>query len=177
TSLSGKFIDISAEFTHAKELGGDLTSVIDSVTAHLMVHDVLVNLPGRDDHRDFLVEKAGSFYAYESEMTNSHQAVCSNCIPVSYHPDASLSPGNGSSGYFIRTLTVSGITPSSAAYIKVSDPYGGTKDILSVRRADGSLLEGRNAWVSQERDEDVKSVFNYFVNVFDATPSESYVIT
>src|SRR5690606_35599932 len=27
TSLSGKFIDISAEFTHAKELGGDLTSV------------------------------------------------------------------------------------------------------------------------------------------------------
>src|SRR5690606_35045150 len=121
--------------------------------------------------------KAGSFYAYESEMTNSHQAVCSNCIPVSYHPDATLSAGNGSSGYFIRTLTVTGTNPSSSAYVKVSDPYGGAKDILSVRRADGSLLEKQNAWISQERDENNKTIFNYFVNIFDASPSESYVIT
>src|SRR4051812_26300921 len=37
TTLSGKFVDFNASFTHSDALGGALTSLIDSVKAHLLV--------------------------------------------------------------------------------------------------------------------------------------------
>ena len=67
TSLSGKFIDFEAEFTHADELGGELTSLISAVNTHTLVGDVVVDLPGRDLIRDFLAEDAGVFRVYESD--------------------------------------------------------------------------------------------------------------
>src|SRR5262249_31310527 len=54
TTLSGTFTAFSATFSHADALGGRLTSLIDSVNTHFLVHDVRVDLPGRDSVRDFL---------------------------------------------------------------------------------------------------------------------------
>jgi len=40
-SLTGRFVEFSAEFSHSDELGGELTSLIDSINTHFLIHDVL----------------------------------------------------------------------------------------------------------------------------------------
>ncbi len=54
SSLYGHFVAFEAEFSHADELGGELTSLMEAVNTHLLVRDVQVDLPGRDAVRDFL---------------------------------------------------------------------------------------------------------------------------
>jgi len=56
TTLSGRFVDLSATFTHADELGGALTSLLEPTDAYLLVKDVRVDLPGREGVRDFLAK-------------------------------------------------------------------------------------------------------------------------
>ncbi|MCP4995615.1 MAG: calcium-binding protein, partial [Gammaproteobacteria bacterium] len=53
-SLSGQFVEFDATFYHSDELGGELTSLMTGVNTHFLVGDVLLDLPGRDDIRDFL---------------------------------------------------------------------------------------------------------------------------
>src|SRR6185369_419610 len=40
TTLSGKFIDFNASFTHASELGGTLTSLIKQVNTHFLTREM-----------------------------------------------------------------------------------------------------------------------------------------
>jgi len=49
TTLSGEFTEFKASYTHATELGGEETSLIKSVDAYFMVHEVLNDQPGRDE--------------------------------------------------------------------------------------------------------------------------------
>ena len=58
-TLSGRFVEFAAEYSHSDELGGRLTSLIDSnsIHTHTLVHDVLVDLAGRDATRDFLAKE------------------------------------------------------------------------------------------------------------------------
>ena len=53
-TLSGKITSFTSSFTHADALGGQLTSLLDGVFTHYLIHDVVVDLPGRDPVRDFL---------------------------------------------------------------------------------------------------------------------------
>ncbi len=66
-TLSGKFVDFQAAFSHADELGGQLTSLITQAAPHFLVRDVLVDLPGRDGVRDFLAADGDVLRVYESE--------------------------------------------------------------------------------------------------------------
>src|ERR1035441_2824404 len=54
TSLSGEFVEFKASYTHASELGGQDTSVIQSMNAYFIAHEVLDDQPGRDAIKDFL---------------------------------------------------------------------------------------------------------------------------
>jgi hypothetical protein len=54
STLSGEFVEFDVSFTHADELGGELTSLIEDTIPHYLIRDVLVDLPGRDNIRDFL---------------------------------------------------------------------------------------------------------------------------
>jgi hypothetical protein len=45
STLSGRFVEFSASFEHADELGGKVTSLIDKVETHSLVKDVRVDLP------------------------------------------------------------------------------------------------------------------------------------
>ncbi len=51
-TLAGRFTEFSARFTHADELGGALTSLLQATNAHLLIRDVRVDLPGCDAVRD-----------------------------------------------------------------------------------------------------------------------------
>ncbi|MEN8221374.1 MAG: hypothetical protein ABFS56_34530, partial [Pseudomonadota bacterium] len=66
TTLSGEFTEFNANFTHADELGGELTSLIEATNTHFLEKDVLVDLPGRDDIRDFLAKDGDILRVYES---------------------------------------------------------------------------------------------------------------
>ncbi|MCB0339516.1 MAG: hypothetical protein KDD53_07930, partial [Bdellovibrionales bacterium] len=67
SSLSGMFTSFSSTFSHSDELGGKLTSLLNSVTTHFLIKDVLVDLPGRDSVKDFLAKDPAQYRVYESE--------------------------------------------------------------------------------------------------------------
>lgn len=170
TTLSGQFIDFSADFSHSDELGGRLTSLIDSVNTHFLVKDVRVDLPGRDGVRDFLACDSGSMCddlssgvdlrVYESESVDTTVTDRSSV--------STLTPLGGS----LYSLT----TPLTAGplFVRLQDPTGGTQAIRSAVRADGKLIPSENAWSSKTGD--ANDGFEYFVNLFDVNGGGQYTL-
>ena len=159
-TLSGQFVDFTADFSHSDELGGELTSLIQGVNTHFLVHDVLVDLPGRDLVRDFLAKDGSVFRVYESDSTDT--------VATDQSGAANLQM-NGTTG----TLTV----PATAGfmYAQLSDPFSGDKVIKDVVRSDGKVIKAENAWLSKTRDEN--NDWQYFLNLFDANTTDTYTIT
>ncbi|HSX90332.1 MAG TPA: putative Ig domain-containing protein [Pseudomonas sp.] len=168
STLSGEFIDFSASFTHPDELGGRLTSLLDATHARFLLRDVLVDLPTRDRVRDFLALVGDDLYIFESDSTGqADNAPCLDCTPVN-RLNGSLS---GSST--LRSLTVS--AQPGLGYVRVADPYQGSKGLQRVLRSNGSTLSPHNAWLSKERAEDGRT-FNYYLNLFDTQPDSQYSV-
>jgi Concanavalin A-like lectin/glucanases superfamily len=169
SNLAGEFISFNASFTHADELGGELTSLIEATNAHFLLHDVLVELPGRDKQRDFLGTNAEhELYVYESEVTGSTEISCTQCSKVNYL-EATLTPESSS----VSQLTHLPQAGFSAAI--ATDPFDGKKVLSKVVRADGSSVHPQNVWLSKKRAAD-KIHFNYFVNVFDNNSVGAYTL-
>ncbi|MCQ3830612.1 calcium-binding protein [Microbulbifer elongatus] len=170
STLSGKFTSFNASFTHADELGGELTSLIEATNAHLLVRDVKVDLAGRDAVPDFLAYGADdSYYVYESQATGADLALCKSCAQV-----AALSYSLGAESAGSRALT--GAAETGFGYIKLADPYAGAKVLHRVARDDGKQLNAANYWISKERAENNVD-FNYFINVFDFGSTGSYSLS
>jgi len=161
TTLSGQFTDISAEFSHADELGGQLTSLIEQVNTHLLIRDVIVDLPGRDKVRDFLALDTDTIRVYES---NSIDTVVTD---QTAQTSLVLEQQNGSQAFYALN------TPQTAGlmYVKLPDPYAGSKEIKMVIRSDGKKIQPENAWLSKTRDADV---WTYYVNFFDSNGKSYY---
>lgn len=168
STLSGQFIDFSASFTHPDELGGRLTSLLDATNAHFLLRDVLVDQATRDRNRDFLALVGDELYVFESDSTGqADNAPCMDCTPVN-RLNGSL---NGSST--LRTLNVS--AQPGFGYVRVADPYQGSKGLQRVVRSNGVALSPHNAWLSKERGEDGRS-FNYYLNLFDTQADSEYSV-
>ncbi len=156
-SLSGHFVEFSAIFSHADELGGELTSLMEAVNTHFLIRDVLVDAPGRDSIRDFLA-KDGDFYrVYESD--NIDFDVLDQSAGASFE----LIGNFGEEVHY--TLSV----PPDAGFVfaKLDDPTGGNWVLKEVVRADGKVIKPDNAWLSQSRVAD--EPWQYFFNLFDVT--------
>ena len=54
-SFSGRFTDFTVTLTHAAELGGALTSLIQNVATYTLIKDVFNDQPGHDTQFDFLL--------------------------------------------------------------------------------------------------------------------------
>lgn len=164
-SLSGRFTEFTAEYTHSNELGGALTSLLDDPVTHLLVRDVRVALPGRDAIRDFLADDAGVLRVYESEGIDT--------VVDDVSASASLTPSGGDT--FALTLPVA-IGFSHAKFI---DPYVGAMELREVVRSDGKRISAANAWLSKRRAEDPDpetgiKPWQYFFHLFDANSTGSY---
>lgn len=170
TTLSGKFTSIDTRFTHADELGGELTSLLSATNSYFLVRDVRVDFPGRDGVRDYLakIETGTGFRLFESEYTGVDLANCRSCSDVS--PVNGVLSGSGSS----RTLTLTA-RQAGFNYVKISDPFSGTKVLREVIRSDGKSLLNENSWISQERAAD-KINFQYFINILDHEPTNTYTL-
>jgi hypothetical protein len=166
TTLSGQFVEFSAGFKHADELGGQLTSLIQAVNTHSLVHDVLVDVAGRDPVRDFLAKDGDVWRVYESDSVDTE---------VTNQSGVSTFPVSGSSGAdTIHTLT----TPITAGlmYVQLPDPYGGTKVIKDMLRSDGKRVSSSNFWLSRTQDKQTHQ-WSDFVNFFDTNSTGSYQVT
>jgi hypothetical protein len=160
-SLSGRFVEFKADYTHSHELGGELTSLLEDPITHFLVRDVLVDLPGRDRIRDFLaIDGAGAYTVYESEKIDT---------PVANQSGPSTLTGSGSQ----YTLT----TPVTAGFmvVKLSDPNGGQKTIKEVIRSDGKRIKAENAWLAKTRAG--SQPWQHFVYLFDANTTGSYTVS
>jgi hypothetical protein len=162
-TLSGRFVEFTASFTHADELGGQLTSLMDAVNTHFLVHDVLVDVAGRDTIRDFLAKDGGVLRVYESEGLIDTEVTDQSA-------SSTLSLQSGST-YMLSTPATAGFL-----YIKLADPYNSAKIIKEVIRSDGKRININNAWLSKTRNG--SGPWQYSINFFDAnnTGGNSYTV-
>ena len=159
-SLSGAFTEFTASVSHSDELGGQLTSLIQQANlhAHLLIHDVLVDLPGRDSVRDYLAENG---LVYESEGVDSS---------VSF-----VDPGNAQ-------LVDSGakqdliLSAPSSGFIYVELPVASNQVLTSVARSDGKQIHADNFWLSKERKANPEEGWDYYLNLFDVNISDCYYL-
>jgi len=161
-SISGQFVEFKADYSHADELGGELTSLLEAVNTHFLVRDVLVDLPGRDTIRDFLAKDGAVYRVYESD---------SGVTEVLNQSGASNFQFTGQSGTQVQYTLSTPIT-AGFMYVQVSDLFNGQKMIKQVVRSDGKTIKPENAWISKTRDENHN--WQYFVNLFDVNTTGSY---
>ncbi|MFW5988729.1 MAG: Ig-like domain-containing protein, partial [Desulfosudaceae bacterium] len=177
-TLSGEFTDFTANISHADELGGELTSIIkqDNVHTHLLVKDVLVDLPGRDKIHDFLTVDAAFYKVFESNGTETETTDLSADTTWELHQETATR----------YTCDVS--TPASAGFVYLSFPDPDHPQnqqaqleelirqdkLIEVIRSDGKRIKPANAWRSQQRKADPKDGWHYFVNLFDTSSTGSY---
>jgi hypothetical protein len=163
-TLSGKFVEFTAEFSHSDELGGELTSLIpEDPGNHFLVRDALVDLPGRDAIRDFLAIDGDVYRVYESDSVDTV------VLDQSASSTLQFEGQNGSQVYY----TLSAPVTAGFMYVKLSDPYSGQKMISGAIRSDGKMIKSENVWLSKSRN---GQSWNYFINLFDANTTGAYTI-
>ncbi|NKI95404.1 hypothetical protein [Rhizobacter sp. SG703] len=163
TTLAGKFTEFTAKFSHADELGGTLTSLLQATNAHLLIRDVRVDLPGRDMVRDFLAQDGDVVRIYESDGPDTLVTDRSAVAQMT----AGTNPA-GNASYRITFPATSGF-----AWLKLPDPFNGTKALGQVQRSDAKQLLPENAWLSKTRNLEAKR-WEYWVNIFDVNTTGSY---
>ena len=163
-SLSGTFVEFTAEWSHSDELGGELTSLLEEVNTHFLVRDVLVDLPGRDLVRDFLASDGGVLKVYESDTVDT------SVVDQSGSSSFTLAGQYGTeSQYTLSTPVTAGFM-----YVKMPDPMGGTKALKEIIRSDGKRISLTNAWLSKSRNQD--HTWQHFINIFDVNTTASYTL-
>ena len=160
TTLSGTFIEFNASFSHADDLGGRLTSLVDTVDTHFLLHDVRVDLPGRDDVPDFLAQDGDVIRVYESENVDT--------VVEDLSASAALTALTGDN-YKLTLPSVIGMH-----YVLLADPYHGTKSLVAAYRDDGTQLPEENAWLT--RKEATGGSAEYGLSLFDHTASSYYTL-
>jgi hypothetical protein len=163
TTLAGKFTEFTARFSHADELGGSLTSILQAANAHFLIRDVRADLPGRDSVRDFLARDGDVIRVYESDGPDTEVTDRSGV--------ATLAAGTNAAGNASYRLSF----PATAGfvYVKLPDPFGGQKALGQIVRSDAKVMAAENVWLSKTRDGQTKQ-WEHWVNFFDVNSTGLY---
>ncbi|MGC8743842.1 MAG: hypothetical protein ACP5T0_08190 [Verrucomicrobiia bacterium] len=169
TSLSGEFVEFKASYTHASELGGEETSIIKSLQAHFILHEVLVDLPGRDNIKDFLADTDRD----ENMLPDAIYENNGNILPVNTLTNFTLA-GEAGAG---ATLTLNlNAEIAGWGYMRANDPAQGKLPIASIVRSDGKILNTNNYW-RNTRYTKVNNVRLDFLNILDLVDLGNYSYT
>lgn len=163
-SLSGEFVEFTAAFTHADELGGELTSLIEGVDTHELVGDVMVDLPGRDSIRDFLAKDGSVYRVFESDSVDHVVTNQSSSARLEL-----LEQFAGSASYRLSVPVTAGFL-----YVYLDDPLFGAMALERVVRSDGKNILPENAWLSRTRGDDL--AWDSHFQLFDANTTDSYTV-
>ena len=169
TSLSGEFVEFKATYTHASELGGEETSLIKSLNAYFIAHEVLNDQPGRDSIKDFLADTVDDPELIPDTLYESD----GNVVPVYSQTNATVVGTAGPGGSFQVNLN-----PDVAgwSYLRLTDPGQAKLPVASVVRSDGKVLNTNNFWTNFRYTKIGNIRQNYF-NIFDQVDLTPYTYT
>ncbi|MDF1554171.1 MAG: FlgD immunoglobulin-like domain containing protein [Deferrisomatales bacterium] len=167
TSLSGEFIEFKASYTHASELGGRDTSIIQDLNAYFIVREALNDQPGRDNLLDFLADTVGDPERIPDTLFESD---CST-LPVNRLTDVSVEEFTGPTARLRARADF-----ENWVYFRLDDPAQAKAPIASVVRSDGKVLNPRNYWteVRYRRPDNAKLTY---LNLFDFVALGDYEYT
>ena len=160
TSLSGTFISVSADYQHASSLGGQETSLIQSIKACLFLHEVMDDLPGRDNIRDFLADTSGALDTISNLIPDTVYESQGGVYPVNLLTNCSVS-GSGTNCQVSLNANIAGW-----GYLRLNDPNQAKLPIASVVRSDGKVLNTNNYWTNLHY-EPVTNLKDTYLNIFD----------
>ena len=163
-SLSGEFVEFNADFSHSDELGGELTSLLEAANTHFLIHDVLVDLPGRDHIRDFLAKDGGIYRIFESDSVDTE------VLNQSASSSLQFKGNYGSEVHYTLSTPVT----SGFMYVQLPDLQSGQKVLKEMIRSDGKRIKPENTWLSKSRNDD--HAWQHFVNLFDVNTMNSYTL-
>lgn len=166
TSLSGEFTEFKASYTHASELGGEETSVIKSIAAHFIAHEVINDQSGRDSIKDFLADTDRDPDMIPDALYESE----GNILPVNYLANATVAT---SGNPFTVTLTAD---RDGWGYMRLNDPGQANLRIESIVRSDGKSLNTNNFWTNIRYDK-ITNAKSTFLNIFDKVELGDYTYT
>ncbi len=169
TSLSGEFVEFKASYTHASELGGEETSVIKSLNAYFIAHEVFNDQPGRDSQRDFLADVSDDAEHIPDTLYESQ----GNLVPVNYLTNAAVVGSAGPGGNFQVNLQAD---ISGWGYLRLTDPGQAKLAIQSIVRSDGKILNTNNFWVNH-RYTRIGNIRQNWLNIFDLVELKNYAYT
>jgi beta propeller repeat protein len=141
TSLSGEFIEFKASYRHASELGGEETSVIKSIAAHFIAHEVLDDQPGRDALKDFLADTDRDAALLPDTLCESDGLI----LPVHHLDNASVT-GVAAPGASVEIQVAADV--AGWGYMRLDDPGQARLAIARVVRSDGRVVDPNNAWTN-----------------------------
>lgn len=167
TSLSGEFVEFKASYTHASDLGGEETSVIKSLQAHFIVHEVLNDQPDRDALKDFLADTDRDANLLPDALYESE----GNILPVNYLATAQTENYQGRSFQVKLTADRAGW-----GYLRLSDPGQAKLRLERVVRSDGKVLNPNNYWTNTRYAKGSNSRSDY-LNLFDLVALGDYQYT
>jgi beta propeller repeat protein len=167
TTLSGTFVSVSATYQHSTALGGQETSLIQSINSYLYLHEVLDDQPGRDNIRDFLADTSGTLDSIDNLIPDSLYESQGSVFPVNFLTNAIVV---GSSSPFQVNLSAN---ISGWGYVRVNDPGQAVFPIASVVRSDGKVLNTNNFWTSIHYDPITNFKYTY-LNIFDLVNPGNY---
>jgi hypothetical protein len=159
STLAGKFTEFAARFTHADELGGALTSILQATHAHFLLRDVRVDLPGRDAVKDFLAQDGDVIRVYESDSPDNE---------VTDRSGVSQLQVSAGGAYAVSLPPTAGFV-----YVRLPDPFRGTKVLGRIQRSDAKQLLTENVWLSKTRNAQTKQWEHWF-NLFDVNTTGVY---
>ncbi|MFA4918754.1 MAG: hypothetical protein WC581_05820 [Thermodesulfovibrionales bacterium] len=181
STLSGKFVEFNATFSHASDLGGELTSILKQTNTHYLIHRVKVNLPGRDGRLDFLADTDKDPQhlpdaIFESEIPGNTGKVEDSRSPITVISVIS-SPGRPTSQQPNVEMKVTTEDPGWV-YTKLPDPSKGMLKLLDVVRADGVHLDPNNFWVSEGLDANYQRIYTLHILDYraDASVTGTYTL-
>jgi len=181
STLSGRFESMDISFTHAADLGGELTSLIREINTYYFSHFIKVDFPDRDDTRDILADTDNDAdhlpdVIFESEIPEGSSVMSDSMVPVSI---ANLVYISGRPTAQFPEVDVSLSAPGDGwIYTEFEDPSAGKLILYGVRRADGKSLVVNNFWTSELLDENYQKTYKvHFVDhrPGNATPTD-YVL-
>jgi hypothetical protein len=164
STLSGRFVEFDVSFTHASELGGELTSLIKEANAHYLTRRIKVNFPGRDHLLDFLADTdrdperlPDTIFESEIPAGGTDRNDARSPVTVIY-PVAAPARPTPSSPEVDVSLNLS-LNPTGWIYTRMADPSQGLLKLLDVVRADGVRLDPHNFWVEEGLDDNYRPKF------------------
>lgn len=169
TSLSGEFVEFKASYTHSSELGGTETSVIKSLNAYFISHEVMNDQPGRDSLKDFLAITDNNADLIPTALYESE----GNILPVNYLTNVSVNGSASAGGSFTVSLAAD---KASWGYIRMTDPGQAKLPIARVVRSDGKVLNTNNYWTNI-RYTQANNIKQTFLNLFDLVDLNNYTYT